>query len=94
MTLRLAVHLTLHVLIPGAVANLGFKNQWKKPGSSCWRPWQWIWIICWLYPVFDPNRCSIGFHPLHSAAAICCYLVLTIIPKSRIIGAGLHSHGG
>ena len=94
MSLRLAVHLTLHVLIPGAVANLGFKNQWKKA---------WLIMLATMAvdldhllatPVFDPNRCSIGFHPLHSAAAICCYLILTVIPQSRIIGAGLLIHMG
>jgi hypothetical protein len=25
-------------------------------------------------PIYDPNRCSIGFHPLHSYPAIVIYL--------------------
>ncbi len=43
-------------------------------------------------PMFDPNRCSIGFHPLHSYPAIFCYLAMALIPKSRIVGVGLLIH--
>jgi len=43
-------------------------------------------------PIYDPNRCSIGYHPLHSYPAILFYLVLTMIPKTRLIGLGLMIH--
>jgi hypothetical protein len=43
-------------------------------------------------PVFDPNRCSIGFHLLHSYYAIAVYFILLFIPKTRIIGIGLVLH--
>ena len=43
-------------------------------------------------PVFDPNRCSIGFHPMHTYPAVFLYMVLTILPKTRIIGIGLIIH--
>ncbi len=43
-------------------------------------------------PVFDPNRCSIGFHPLHSYAAIAVYLLLLLAPVTRLIGVGLIIH--
>jgi hypothetical protein len=43
-------------------------------------------------PVFDPTRCSIGFHPLHSYIAIVGYVVLTAIRKTRIIGLALLIH--
>ncbi len=43
-------------------------------------------------PIFDPNRCGIGFHPLHSEYAIIFYVVLLIIPKTRILGLGLLMH--
>jgi hypothetical protein len=43
-------------------------------------------------PIFDPTRCSIGFHPLHSYYAIGTYLILSFIPKTRIIGIGLILH--
>jgi hypothetical protein len=43
-------------------------------------------------PVFDPCRCSIGFHPLHSYVAIAFYTVLLLHPKIRIICVGLLMH--
>lgn len=43
-------------------------------------------------PIFDPFRCGINFHPLHSYPAIGIYLVLIAIPKLRLIGLGLTIH--
>ncbi len=43
-------------------------------------------------PMYDPNRCSLGFHPLHSLIAMFVYLVMTAIPKARIVGSGLVVH--
>jgi hypothetical protein len=43
-------------------------------------------------PIYDPNRCGIGFHPLHSYLAIAAYLGLTAIPKTRLVGLGLVIH--
>lgn len=48
-------------------------------------------------PVFDANRCSIGFHPLHSIAAVGGYLLLVLVPASqrvRLAGVGLLIHMG
>jgi len=42
--------------------------------------------------IFVPDRCSIGFHPLHSYYAISAYVILLIIPKTRIIAVGLLFH--
>ncbi|GBL36090.1 hypothetical protein EMGBS15_16850 [Filimonas sp.] len=42
--------------------------------------------------VFDPNRCSIGFHPLHSYVAIMMYAVLLFPRKTRVIAIGLLFH--
>lgn len=45
-------------------------------------------------PIFDPNRCSIGFHPLHSYFAIAGYVLLILVPNKyvRIIAVGLIFH--
>ena len=43
-------------------------------------------------PIFDPNRCSINFHPLHSYYAITIYVLLLIPKNTRIIGLGLVIH--
>ncbi|MEM7484868.1 MAG: DUF6122 family protein [Bacteroidota bacterium] len=43
-------------------------------------------------PIFDANRCSIGFHPLHSVWAILLYCLLPFFKKTRIIGLALIIH--
>lgn len=43
-------------------------------------------------PIYDPNRCSIGFHPLHSYIAIAIYFILLFFPKARLIALGLIIH--
>jgi len=43
-------------------------------------------------PIYDPGRCSVGFHPLHALLPIGIYAVLCIIPKLRFIGFGLVIH--
>ncbi len=43
-------------------------------------------------PVYDPERCGIGFHPLHSYPAILIYLAMTAIPKVRLVACGLVIH--
>jgi len=48
----------------------------------------------WAHPIYDPNRCSINFHPLHSYPAILLYAIIAAYPKSRLIGLGLLLHMG
>ena len=43
-------------------------------------------------PVYNPERCSIGYHPLHSFLPIMIYLLFCFIPKSRYLGIGLIIH--
>ena len=43
-------------------------------------------------PIFDPNRCSINFHPLHSYFAIAIYFGMVFINKYRILAIGLMLH--
>ena len=43
-------------------------------------------------PIFDTDRCSINFHPLHSYYAIGIYFLMLIPNKTRLIGLGLLIH--
>ncbi len=43
-------------------------------------------------PIYDPGRCSIGFHPLHSYVAIGVYLFLLLPANSRVVAIGLLMH--
>jgi len=43
-------------------------------------------------PIYDPGRCSIGFHPLHTILPIIIYAGLCLLPKTRWLGIGLMIH--
>lgn len=44
-------------------------------------------------PIFDPNRCSINFHPLHTYYAMAVYVGLLFFRRPfNIIGIGLLFH--
>lgn len=43
-------------------------------------------------PVYDPARCSIGFHPLHSYVVLPVYIVMLAFPRTRVVGLGLVIH--
>ena len=43
-------------------------------------------------PIYDPERCSIGFHPLHTLAPAIVYLLLVIPRQTRWVGLGLCFH--
>lgn len=43
-------------------------------------------------PIYDPNRCSVGFHPLHTLFPIIFYALMLIPKKTRIVGMGLCIH--
>ena len=45
-------------------------------------------------PIYDPTRCSIGFHPLHKAWFLAIYAILSVVPKTRVLGIGLVTHMG
>ncbi len=86
------VHYSLHFLLPGIIAWLFFTNNWKRA---------WLIMIATMFidldhllaiPIFDPNRCSINFHPLHSYWAFLVYIVLFFSKKTKIIAVGLILH--
>ena len=43
-------------------------------------------------PVYDPTRCSIGFHPLHQWPAILVYALIVLVRPLRLLGIGLLIH--
>lgn len=43
-------------------------------------------------PVYDPQRCGVGFHPLHSGFAIGLYVLAVTHPRTRLLGLGLLIH--
>ena len=90
--LREILHYGLHIGLPLAVAFFGYPNRKGK-----------VFAILLLgmgidadhllaTPVFDPDRCSIGFHPLHGWIAIAAYTGLFAYRRTRLLGLGLLLH--
>lgn len=85
-------HIFLHFLVPAIVAVIFYRKTLLKA---------WLIMMATMavdldhllaVPMYDPNRCSIGFHPLHSYYAIGVYVILLFFPKTRIVGIGLVIH--
>ena len=90
--LRASIHYGLHYIVPGLIAYLFFRKNWKQ-----------VWLLLVLTmlidldhllanPIFDANRCSINFHPLHTYYAGIIYLVLLFFKQTRVIAIGLLFH--
>ena len=87
------IHYTLHFLLPLLIAFLFFKKNWKK-----------VYLIMLstmivdldhllANPIYQSDRCSINFHPLHSYYAIDIYIIMAYLRKPfNIIGIGLLLH--
>lgn len=86
------VHYGIHFLLPLVIAILFFKKQWKFALVIMLSTMLIDLDHLLAIPVFDPSRCSINFHPLHSYYAIGAYSLLAIIKKTRILGIGFLIH--
>ncbi len=86
------LHLGLHFVVPALLAGLFFRKRWKLA--------YFLMIATMLVdidhlvanPIYDPGRCSIGFHPLHQLWFITLYLALCFVPGTRLVGLGLSVH--
>ena len=86
------IHIALHFLVPLAVSAGFFRQRWLN---------SYALMMCGMLididhllanPIYDPERCSIGFHPLHTWVPIALYVGLTLHPKTRLVGLGLTIH--
>ena len=90
--LRIFLHYGIHFIVPVLVGLLFFKRNRNEAIL--------IMLACIVIdldhllatPVFDPLRCSINYHPLHSYWAIFVYLLLFVYKRTRILGLGLLIH--
>jgi hypothetical protein len=89
---RPLLHILLHVLVPGIIAWVVYRQRWTHA---------WVIMVLTMLvdldhvlatPIYDPHRCSIGFHPLHTWWAITVYCGLLAWPRTRLLGAGLVIH--
>jgi hypothetical protein len=74
-------HIALHFVVPLLVALTFYRDRWRSAVL--------IMISTMLIdvdhlladPIYDPERCSIGFHPMHTAPAIAVYVALFALPS-------------
>ncbi len=95
--MRGILHILAHFLVPAALA------PWMSKIIRPVRSWTHYWLVMsativvdldhlMARPVYDPSRCSLGFHPLHSFWAIGAYAVFLVPRKTRVISIGLLVH--
>ena len=88
------VHIALHILIPLLVARVFYRSEWQRATLFMLATMAVDVDHLLANPIYDPTRCSIGFHPLHTAPAIGFYLILVILPflvKNRIESDSIQS---
>ncbi len=95
--MRAILHIAAHFLVPAAVA------PWMTRWLELPRKWNYYWLILvstmlidldhlLADPIYSPDRCSIGFHPLHTYWAIGAYVIMLVPRQSRVIAIGLLIH--
>ncbi len=87
------IHYFLHLGFPFFIAYGFFRKDWKKV---------YLILLATMLvdldhlvadPIFQANRCSINFHPLHTYYAMIVYVLLLFFRKPfNIIGMGLLFH--
>lgn len=74
------LHLALHVVVPVLVALTFYRRRWRQAAAVLLATMIVDVDHLLASPVYDPGRCSIGFHPLHSGAALVLYCLLFGLP--------------
>ena len=91
-TMLQVIHYLLHISLPVIAARLLFHKTWSVSLLFAFATMIIDLDHLLATPVFDASRCSIGFHPLHSYAAISVYVLLLMPLKSRMAAVGLLLH--
>lgn len=87
------VHYFLHLVFPLAIAWVFFRSDWKKAYLLLLATMLIDLDHLFADPIFQANRCGIGFHYLHSLYALPVYVALLFFKGNlRIIGIGLLFH--
>jgi hypothetical protein len=83
------LHYSGHFIVPFGIAWLIWRADWRRNGL--------VMVAANLIdldhllatPIFDPARCSIGFHPLHTAYAAAAYAAMLLVPRWWVCALGL-----
>jgi hypothetical protein len=83
---------TLHFLTPFCIAVGCYHDRWLKTYAVLLASLLIDLDHLLAEPIYDPTRCSIGFHPLHTIFPITLYVLALVHPKTRVLGIGLCVH--
>lgn len=90
---RTLVHYFLHFVFPICIALVFYRKTWKKTYFILLATMLVDLDHLFANPVFDPNRASVGFHPLHSYYAIAVYFLMLFFKGNiKIVAIGLLFH--
>lgn len=90
--LRFTLHYGIHFIVPLLVALLFFKEQRLKVGLILLAGILLDLDHLLATPIFDADRCSINFHPLHTYWAMGIYFLMLFWKTSRIWGIAFLIH--
>lgn len=82
--LRHVVHYANHFVIPFAIAHFFWRERRLTAGLIMASTILIDLDHLLADPIFDPNRCSIGFHPLHTQWAAIAYASMLAIPSWQV----------
>lgn len=74
------MHLALHVVVPLLVTLAFYRSRWREALLILLATMVVDVDHLLADPIYDPARCSIGFHPLHTLPAIAVYVALFVAP--------------
>ena len=87
------IHYFLHIVFPFFIAYGFFRKDWKRVYLILLATMLVDLDHLLANPIFDADRCSIHYHPLHTYYAMAAYVALLFFRKPfNIIGLGLLFH--
>ncbi len=86
------MHLVLHVLVPAGMAIVFFRSRFLLAFVIMMSGMLIDADHLLASPIYDPLRCSMGLHPLHTLVPVGLYTALFAHERTRMIGLGLLIH--
>ncbi len=87
------LHYFLHLVFPVILAYVFFRKNWKKAYLIMLATMLVDMDHVLADPIFQADRCSINFHPLHTYYAMGVYVLFLFLRRPfKIIGLGLLFH--
>lgn len=83
-------HIALHFIVPLLVALVFYSSRWRNTALILIATMMVDVDHLLADPIYDADRCSIGFHPLHTTPAIVVYAALFVLP----LAVGREAEGG